>query len=493
MNLLHCDDVPSFVADNQDDGSQLWVLHHVPRTAGTSLVAEIGRSLRPFYNVHVPAASFASGEVDPDAEIEVAFRDFWQAQAATPFRFACGHLLPSHIRHLRALPRARVFTILRDPVQQILSTYRYAASPAFPHFRTFLRECPDFDSFIENPRWQNPIATSIGGRGTSPRECLDILARDYLFCGLFEELELSFGMVRLLLRLEPDARTAHLNASPTNPLHEVAAAASYRDKILAANPVDAEIYRSVRQRFEERREGMVRCLKIADLARSAARRAALHVELRRLVGEIADRDQRLERADKELRRLVDEAAERDQRLGAADTDLRRLVGEVADRDQMLGAADKELQRLVREVADRDQRLGAADADLRRLVGEVADRNQRLAAADKDLTRLTIAVADRERQLIAAESARRRLMHEAQEQNDRLSDALTRARRRVEDQALELSAVKGSLSWRITSPFRRVAGSFAWLFDPLRQRQRAAWRQASRREEYSDDNVGTLRS
>src|SRR5262249_9459401 len=157
MNFLECTDVRDFLAANRDDGTQLWVFQHLARTGGSALSTALGWRLHPNYNVHIPIERFAEENFDSDPAMELAFRHFWEMQRTTPLRFVSGHLLRPHVGGLRKLPHARIFTIFRDPPQQILSLYRYLRSPASPEGPGFARRYPNFDSFIEDPKLQNRI------------------------------------------------------------------------------------------------------------------------------------------------------------------------------------------------------------------------------------------------------------------------------------------------------------------------------------------------
>lgn len=260
MNLLNCDNVQRFVAENRDNGTQLWAFHHLPRTAGTSLTAEILQRLQPSCDIHITMEAFARDSFDPDTEIDLAFRRFWDEQKKTRFRFASGHLLHSHVQQLRTLPHVRILTMLRHPVQRVVSLYRYLQSPASPDHQKFIRKCPHLDAFIESPQLQNLIAASLGGSDAAAAQCIDILSRDYLFCAIFEHLAVSFGMIRLLLGFEPSDQIAHLNAAPRKVANEVDDVGRYRDKILAANEVDTEIYYFVQRQFQEKLQEMAACL-----------------------------------------------------------------------------------------------------------------------------------------------------------------------------------------------------------------------------------------
>src|SRR5262249_605322 len=115
MNFLDCTNFRDFLAENRDDGTQLWAFHHLPRTGGSSLVAELAWRLEPSYNVHVPQDHFSDENWYPG--VELPFWRFREALKVSHFRFVSGHFLRPQIEQLCALPHARLFTILRDPVQ----------------------------------------------------------------------------------------------------------------------------------------------------------------------------------------------------------------------------------------------------------------------------------------------------------------------------------------------------------------------------------------
>jgi ABC-type transporter Mla subunit MlaD len=471
MNFLDCDDVRRFLAENRDDGTQLWAFHHLPRTGGTSLVTEVAGRLQPNYNVYIAHEVF-NDRWDPETAIEPPFRRFLEAQKTTAFRFVFGHLLRPQIEQLRTLTHARIFTIVRDPVQQILSIYRFHQSRAFPGHRWFIEQYPDFESFLEDPGQQNPVGLAIGGRGATAAECRDILLRDYVFCGLFEQLLASMAIIGSLLGFDIPDQMLHLNAAAPVARDDVEDVAPYRDRILARNAIDAEIHRFVYERFHERLDQMPAYL-TADTAQPAmhglarhyaiaeknvrrlmdeieardTRLVAAHEDIGRLVAKVEERDARLTAADKDLRRLIGEVEERNARLAAADADLRRLVGEVEQRDARLAEADKDLRRLIGEAEERDARLATANQDLRRLIGEVEERDARLAAADQDLRRLVGEAEERDARLAAADQDLRRLIGEVAERNARLAAADQDLRRligEVEERNARLAAADKDL-------------------------------------------------
>jgi|ERR1051326_5723393 hypothetical protein len=339
MNLLTCDNVQSLVADTRDR-TQLWVFHHIPRTAGTSLAAEFSARLQPSYDILIPLEAIARDSYDADTEMDLAFRRFWDEQKKTCFRFISGHMLRPHIRQLRTLPDVRLVTMLRHPVEQIVSLYRFAQSPAVPNHRKFIRKYPDLDAFIEEPESQNRVAGWLGGPGATAAQCIEILSCEYLFCGLFEQLAVSFDMMKLLLGFAPSHPMAHLNESPEEVPNEVDDIGRHRDKILTLNAVDAEIYRFVQRQFQEKRQEMSACLSSHVPQPAGPELAAADTIVRRLRALVEEQDRQLRAADQDRRRLIGEVEERDRRLAAADMDRRRLIGEVDDRRAELEAIQR---------------------------------------------------------------------------------------------------------------------------------------------------------
>ena len=368
MNLLTCDNVRSLVADTRDR-TQLWVFHHIPRTAGTSIAAEFSARLQPSYDIIIPLEAIARDSFNADTEIDLAFRRFWDEQKNTRFRFVSGHMRRSHIRQLRTLPDVRLLTMMRHPAAQILSIYRFAQSPAVPDHQRFIRKYPNLDAFIEQPESQNRVAAWLGGPGATAAQCIDILSREYLFCGLFEQLAVSFDMMKLLLGFAPSDPMAHLNAAPQEVPNEVDDVGRHRDKILTLNAVDGEIYHFVQRQFEEKLEQMSACLSSYARQPTGAEIAAADTIVRRLREQVKEQDRFLTAAQQDLRRLIEEAEERDRRLLAQDQELRRLTAAVEERDRRLAVADQDLARAIGEAATKHSTSWRITASFRRFAGK----------------------------------------------------------------------------------------------------------------------------
>src|SRR5262249_20432284 len=198
------------------------------------------------------------------------------------------------------LPRARIFTILRDPLQQVLSLYRYRRGPTGPDRHGFLRRYPHFDSFIEDPESQNRIAHSIGGEGATAEQCQDILLHDYVFCGVFEQMPVCLVMIGSLLGFDISGHMLHFNTAVPARRDVEDDIARYRDKVLALNAVDAAIYRFVHQRFHERLAHMPEYLQVDEphVAHGWERQHAVgERNVRRLLAELDGRQQELAAAD----------------------------------------------------------------------------------------------------------------------------------------------------------------------------------------------------
>jgi hypothetical protein len=250
--LLRCDRIRDFITQHRDDGTQLWVFHHLAKTAGTSFVAAAGSQLLPAGNVHVPREIIASGPFNLEAELDNAFRKFWQEKTDTAFRFVSGHLRRRHIERIRTLKHARVVTILRDPFDRVLSQYHYSQTPVNPAYLSFRSKFPTFESYFELPAHRNRMAMLLAGPGASAEQCKEILLHDYLVCGTVEMYPQFCALMGELLGIKVAVRRE--NASTHDVANYVAEADVHRNRFLALNTIDVDIYRFVQEAWAKKRQ-----------------------------------------------------------------------------------------------------------------------------------------------------------------------------------------------------------------------------------------------
>ncbi len=182
MNFLTAKNLDDFVEANRDNGEALWVLHHLPKTAGSSIIQQLASCLQP--NWIVDAYTQSSG-LTYEQSMDLAFAEFARKALSTPYRFVAGHLERHHIQWFRGCERAKIFTFLRDPLTRTLSEYRYQQTPAFPGYRQFIARFPSFDHYLRDDTRRNPVVRALSGT-LDVKRCVAILEADYVLCGITE-------------------------------------------------------------------------------------------------------------------------------------------------------------------------------------------------------------------------------------------------------------------------------------------------------------------
>nr|WP_246206266.1 sulfotransferase family 2 domain-containing protein [Propylenella binzhouense] len=236
----------------------LWLFHHIPKTAGSSLRAELVNATRSQYNIY-------EGAVIPDDPalrtpiilLNLACDDFFIKHAERPRRFVSGHLLRTHVERILSLGNVKMFTLLREPFDRLVSSYRYQQTPTHPQHNEFIARFPDFSNFIEFEHSANAMAKYItGDEEPSAEKCIEILRRDYVFVGTIERYSICRLMLFELINAEaPEEETRERESAPTVP-NEIDDKERYRELFRERNRVDYEVYDFVRNRIESQVESM---------------------------------------------------------------------------------------------------------------------------------------------------------------------------------------------------------------------------------------------
>lgn len=188
-------------------GGDLWVFQHIPKTAGSSLAAELAVNRPPYRNIHVGGADPA---LQPEEQRTAAVDRFLADFATRPFRSASGHL-----RHwsvdaiLAAHPAARLFTFVREPVERVVSEYFYCLSPEHNDPEGFARAFPTLRDFATARESSNKMALYIGGsRKGDAAGAVQAAFERFEFIGSQRLYPLSFRILSSLLWFEtkPEAR-----------------------------------------------------------------------------------------------------------------------------------------------------------------------------------------------------------------------------------------------------------------------------------------------
>ncbi len=183
----------------------LWLFVHVPKTAGSSLAAELAALLPPYRSIHIDHADRSRPAPE---RYDLVTEAFLVQQAAEPARSASGHVQFRNVRRIaEALPGTRLFTLLREPVARLVSDYLYQLSPMHPLAAEVRARIPDFAAFVELPGQRNRAARHLVppkfAKAGDVAGGLAFLRARYAFVGVQERYELSFRALTALLAGRP--------------------------------------------------------------------------------------------------------------------------------------------------------------------------------------------------------------------------------------------------------------------------------------------------
>ena len=231
-------DLPTFVAE-QAGFEGMWVFHHIPKTAGSSLAAELASLAAPYRNL---SPTYTDTSRSYDAAFEAMFAEFLDSLTKNSYRSVSGHLLASHLdRILDTTGDVRFFTFLRNPVDRIVSEYNYCRTPAHPPHEEFSERFPTLLDFVRDPRESDKLSRQylFNEVPATADDAVAMMASRYVFVGTQERYPASFLLLSAMLGQPALPRQrVRVATQPREPLP-----ADLRSEILARNQMDMAIYR----------------------------------------------------------------------------------------------------------------------------------------------------------------------------------------------------------------------------------------------------------
>lgn len=165
--------------------SVLWIFLHIPKTAGSSFRLALASEVKPEYNISIDKTRGIQKRDDAFGE---AIDEFLAKEKDRPFRFASGHLKMAEALRIRAAIQRPVkfITILRDPVDRVISEFRYQCTSTHPQHQEFLHSFPTLDSFVTHPRSQNKMRRHLAMPGETVEATISRLEVDFSLVGVVE-------------------------------------------------------------------------------------------------------------------------------------------------------------------------------------------------------------------------------------------------------------------------------------------------------------------
>jgi len=134
----------------------------------------------------------------------------------------------------------RLFTFLRDPVDRLISVYRYNASPISPNYQAWITSHPDFEAWVMGYPANDVSSFTVGAVGDMS-EYLDKMYARFDFIGFQEHYEESMTRLgRLLGHDLPCDRVE--NATQATDHNRIEVSDELRAKIRDRNRMDCEVY-----------------------------------------------------------------------------------------------------------------------------------------------------------------------------------------------------------------------------------------------------------
>jgi hypothetical protein len=232
-----------------------WGFVHIPKTAGTSLAAALASAYGPYYNI--APLKYSDDAVEHRTHMWAAVRDFIFNQEIRPndlkYKLFSGHLHRHYVDVIREkLPDTRLFTYLRDPVDRVVSDYRYCLTPTHPLNEATRNEFKSIIEFASSRKHCNAMTKYLVGRGDFPDdEIIDFVSTRFDFIGTSEKFDDSNKILSAILDIPP-IKMRNLNVTQSTSENKVELSDEVRRAIRELNHQDALLYEYVSRVLDKR-------------------------------------------------------------------------------------------------------------------------------------------------------------------------------------------------------------------------------------------------
>ncbi len=236
-------DLVSYVREHRLPDA-LWGFVHIAKAAGSSMIAEMSHVKPPYYNIFVE--NYGADNESHEAMMQRAIQRFLTSHATERQSCFSGHLTVAHALRIKGeLPGTRFFTMLRDPVNRVISTYRYAVTPREPTHLEFAARYPTIDDYIADPQSQNLMCQLLRPRSEAGiDETIEFALEFFDFIGLVEMYPMSVSAIFYLMGCRHLPREV-VNVTENTPDNAIDPTPDLHQRILSVNRGDEALYRRV--------------------------------------------------------------------------------------------------------------------------------------------------------------------------------------------------------------------------------------------------------
>ena len=246
--------IDDYIAENSDVANALWYFIHIPKTAGSSFRQELATRLKPEANIVVDRTA---SDLPHRERLVAAVKGFLADPQYKNARFASGH-----VPHVVARPiftqrkPLRLVTMLRDPVERVISDFRYQRTEVHSGREESLRRFPTFESYIREVGTQNKMYKFLR---ESPQQdvagTIAWLEQNFAFVGVTEDYNWSLSLLFRLLAIK-EKPSVYTRKTVDNADNQIEDLEKLRPLIMESNKLDMQIYRHFRQRLNGAKRAM---------------------------------------------------------------------------------------------------------------------------------------------------------------------------------------------------------------------------------------------
>ena len=180
---------------------EILVFYHLPKCGGTTVTSLVGQKFHSFETARLvvsPEQRFTPEQLGPlKTKAAHYIEPLYLSQTTSAVRFIHGHFA---YHPDKELPKVRNFTFLRDPVERVFSTYRYACCTRKIDFFDLCSRVSNLQSIRLSGLPRNDPTISLRDHLESSKQNL---ANHFFFVGITEEMEASMEALYKLLGWEP--------------------------------------------------------------------------------------------------------------------------------------------------------------------------------------------------------------------------------------------------------------------------------------------------
>jgi SAM-dependent methyltransferase len=222
---------------HQPSADDLIAYMHIPKAAGNSVIGAIKESFPSVYHVTWN-------------NIDRSFNEMIATYETHHYKLVSGHFRHNQLQKLDTanIPHINI-SMIRDPIDRIVSQYRYMCTSSHPSYKSFKTRYPLFEDFALSGQNDNMLSHYLTGSARSAEDAYAEIVRKFHFVGLTEYMHESNFLIQSLLGcniVKPDK----LNVTQKKSYNQVEVSMSLKEKLLDIHSVDVKLYKLMRNRFE---------------------------------------------------------------------------------------------------------------------------------------------------------------------------------------------------------------------------------------------------